>query len=98
MNPPREATLQLTLTILQQLVESTAAKKVKTLRFLVIVLACACSSSKRVLRPSDGVDGLFCTRPRGSSSSSGARASDDGVVEVNTWRRLLEFWVARFAE
>ena len=49
-------------------------EEVKTPQFLVVVLACACSPSKRVLRPSDGVDGLFCNKtPSWSSSSSGAR-------------------------
>jgi peptidoglycan hydrolase-like protein with peptidoglycan-binding domain len=60
----------------------------------------AYSPFERALQPSDGVDGLFGDMTtnwvKQFQRSEGLR--DDGIVEENTWRRLLELWVARFTE
>ena len=98
--PPPEATFELTMRVLQQLGDPAPATDMKALQFMLIVLAGAYSPAERALQPSDGVDGLF-----GAKTTSWVKQfqrseglHDDGIVGENTWRTLLELWVARFTK
>ena len=100
MSPPPETTFELTLPVLKQRGDPDPAKDVKTLQFILIVLAGRYSPSERALRPSDGVNGLFDDQTA-TWVKQFRRNEDlhvDGVVGKNTWRQLLELWVARFDE
>jgi peptidoglycan hydrolase-like protein with peptidoglycan-binding domain len=98
--PPPEATFQLSLRILREMGDPVPAADVKTLQFMLIVLAGAYSPTERALQSSDGVDGLFgpktTTWVKQFQQDEGLL--DDGIVGEKTWRMLLEFWVARFTE
>jgi len=97
--PPPEATFELTMRVLQQRGDPDPAADVKALQFMLIVLAGAYSPVQRALQPSDGVDGLFSSKTtnwvKQFQRSEGLR--DDGIVGENTWKGLLELWIARFA-
>ena len=96
--PPPEAFFQVDARILQQAGDPVSAPDVKTLQFMLIVLAGAYSPADRALQPSDGVDGLFGDQTtnlvKQFQRSQGLH--DDGIVGKNTWRTLLELWIGLF--
>ena len=98
--PPPEAFFQVNARILQQTGDPAPAADVKTLQFMLIVLAGTYSPAERALQPSDGVDGIFGDQTtnlvRKFQRSQGLH--DDGIVGEDTWRRLLELWIARFTD
>ncbi len=98
MSPPPETTFELTLPVLKQRGDPDPANDVKTLQFMLVVLAGRYSPSERALRPSDGVNGLFDNQTTTwvKQFQRNEELHVDGVVGKNTWRRLLELWVARF--
>jgi peptidoglycan hydrolase-like protein with peptidoglycan-binding domain len=97
--PPPEAFFQLDARILQQTGDPAPAADVKTVQFMLIVQAGTYSPAERALQPSDGVDGIFGDQTanlvRKFQQSQGLH--DDGIVGEDTWRQLLELWIARFA-
>jgi len=96
--PPPEAFFQVNARILQQEGDPSFALDVKTLQFMLIVLAGSYSPAERALQPSDGVDGLFGDQTtnlvRKFQQSQGLH--DDGIVGKDTWGTLLEHWIGRF--
>jgi len=98
--PPPEAFFQVNARILQQAGDPSPAADVKTLQFMLIVLAGTYSPAERALQPSDGVDGLFGDQTtnlvKQFQRSQGLH--DDGIVGKDTWRTLLELWIARFTD
>ena len=98
--PPPEASFELAIRVLQQMGDPDPAADVKALQFMLIVLTGAYSPLERALQPSDGVDGLFGpkTTNRVKQFQQSEGLSVDGIVGENTWKSLLELWVARFAE
>jgi peptidoglycan hydrolase-like protein with peptidoglycan-binding domain len=98
--PPPEASFELAMRVLQQMGDPDPAADVKALQFMLIVLTGAYSPLERALQPSDGVDGLFGPKTTNlvKQFQQSEGLSVDGIVGENTWKRLLELWVARFAE
>lgn len=97
--PPPEAFFQVDARILQQAFDDSApAADVKTLQFMLIVLAGTYSPAERALQPSDGVDGLFGdqTTKLVKQFQRDQGLHDDGIVGKDTWGTLLEHWIGRF--
>jgi len=95
--PPPEAFFQVNARILQA-GDPAPAADVKTLQFMLVVLAGTYSPAERALQPSDGVDGIFgdqtTNQVRKFQRSQGLH--DDGIVGKDTRRTLLELWIGRF--
>jgi peptidoglycan hydrolase-like protein with peptidoglycan-binding domain len=98
--PPPEAFFQVNARILQQTGDPAPAQDVRTLQFMLIVLADTYSPAERALQPSDGVDGLFGdqTTKLVKQFQRDQGLHEDGIVGKDTWRTLLELWIARFTD
>jgi|SRR6185437_12907225 len=99
--PPPEAFFQVDAPILQQAWDDLAPTAgVKTLQFMLIVLAGTYSPAERALQPSDGVDGLFGdqTTKLVKQFQRDQGLHEDGIVGRDTWGRLLEVWIGGFAD
>lgn len=92
--PIPQVEVTLVIRLLQQNTDPVPSGEVRSLQFMLAVVRGQYKPSERVLRPADGVDGLFGpkTKERVRQFQAEEGLDVDGVVGEDTWTALLNRW------
>jgi peptidoglycan hydrolase-like protein with peptidoglycan-binding domain len=94
--PPPEAHVTLHLPVLKEGGDPALTQEVMCLQFMLLFRSGAYSPFERVLRRSDGVDGIFGPKTKQwvRNFQGNSNLAVDGIVGTNTWTALLNDWVS----